>query len=88
MMDERASNITMDYSTRNQVFLNAWEGRHFAACGGNAAEMNNSECEVDHPKQRIESTPKKVNYAVVHTYRCMHSDFIKVSFVGYTSDVL
>ena len=60
-MDKRASKSTVDYSSRNQIFVDAWEGQDTTVIGGLAEEINDYHREVDGSNRRIEWAVKKVS---------------------------
>ena len=51
----------MDYSLRNQIFVDAWDRRETAVIGGMAAEISNSELEENGSNGSTQWALKKVN---------------------------
>ncbi|XXG83257.1 hypothetical protein AAC387_Pa10g1055 [Persea americana] len=60
-MDERASKSDVDYSSRNKIFVDAWEGQDTVVKGGVAVESDNDHRKVDGANRRIKWAFKKVN---------------------------
>ncbi|KAJ8637847.1 hypothetical protein MRB53_012114 [Persea americana] len=60
-LDERASTSTVDYSLRNQIFVDAWDRRETAVIGGMAAEISNSELEENGSNGSTQWALKKVD---------------------------
>lgn len=60
-MDERASQSTVEYISRNQSYVDAWEGREKAVIGGVAAEKSDNQLAVDGLHRMVEWALRKVD---------------------------
>ncbi|KAJ8630309.1 hypothetical protein MRB53_023632 [Persea americana] len=58
-MDKRASQSIVDYISRNQSYVDAWEGREKAVIGGVAVEKSDDQLAVDGLHRMVEWALRK-----------------------------